>query len=538
MMQLRNYQETALTQLNGWWADHDGNPCIMLPTGAGKSIVIAAFCQRSIALWPKTRIAIICSQKELVEQDAAKIKALWPDAPMGVVCAATGRKEFGRQVTVASILSIFRRQQSELGIIDLIVVDEAHLINHKDQGSYRSFIDRQKEVNPNLRVIGLTATPYRLGHGYITDGDALFQAPLINPASILDLQRQGYLAMLKSKSTVKKIDTDGVAIRGGEYVEHELMVKVDDQLTSEQVISETLEKASDRKHWLIFCCGVEHAQHVRDILCENGVSCACVTGETPKKERETLLEDFKNGKIRALTNANVLTTGFDFPGIDLIVMMRPTMSPGLYMQMAGRGLRPCEGKADCLVLDFAGNVSMHGPITDVVPPKSKGNRRTGVAPSKICPQCDEIIAASAMTCPECGYVFPKEVMKWSLHDDDIMGMEPQELEVEEWQWNQATSRSGVPMLVCRFYPVNLAAPVMAKFYCLWHESYAGSKALHALYETARHAGADIGVCNTPEEVCNTLTRSTPPETITYKRQGKFYNVLDQKWRKIHEIPRT
>lgn len=529
-MKLRDYQETALTQLNGWWADHSGNPCIVLPTGAGKSIIIAAFCQRALASWPKTRIMIICSQKELVEQDAAKILALWPDAPLGVACAATRRKEFGQQITVASILSIFKRQQSEIGTLDLIIVDEAHLISHKDQGAYRTFINAQKEINPKLRVIGLTATPFRLGHGYITDGDALFQAPLINPVSIIDLQSKGYLAMLKSKITKKRLDTEGVAVRGGEYVERELALKVDDHLTSAQVIDETIAKAGDRKHWLIFCCGIEHAEHVCKILNDAGIRSACVTGNTSKKQREEILLSFRKGNIIALTNANVLTTGFDFPGIDLIVMMRPTMSPGLYIQMAGRGLRPCEGKTDCLVLDFAGNVAMHGPITDVAPPRHKGNR-TGVAPSKICPNCDEIIAASALTCPECGYVFPREAQKFALHDDDIMGNVPTELPIESWTWSCVTSRSaGVPMLVCRFYPENLAAPVMSKFYCVWHEGYAGELGYRSLLDTARHAGIDATAYDTPEELCKALTQAEPPETIQYKRQGKYYNVLAQKWR--------
>ncbi len=528
MITLRDYQEETLCMLDSWWAQHDGNPCIVAPTGSGKSILIAAFCQRTLALWPETRIMIICSQKELVEQDADKLLAIWPEAPLGVCCAATGRRELGRRITIGSILSVFRRDEAETGVMDLIIVDEAHLISHRDEGSYRTLIDRQKAANPKLRVIGLTATPYRLGHGYITDGDALFSAPLIQPAGILELQRKGYLSPLSSKTTKARLSTEGVAVRGGEYVERELQAKVDDRLTSEQVVSETISRAGDRKHWLVFCCGVEHAMHVRDILISEGVDAGCVTGKTGKAEREDILARFKAGEITALTNANVLTTGFDFPGIDLIVMMRPTMSPGLYVQMAGRGLRTAQGKKDCLVLDFAGNVQQHGPITAVNPPRRKGQRQ-GVAPAKICPQCDEIIPASALVCPECGFAFPRNAQTFGLHDDDIMGLSPMEMQVSSWQWTMATARNGRRMLACRFYSASLSRQPLTRFYCLWHDGLAAQLALESLCRVAGHAGVDLSEHATPEDLCEAFDGARPPARIQYRRSGKYYDVINQIW---------
>jgi DNA repair protein RadD len=122
--------------------------------------------------------------------------------------------------------------------------------------------------------------------------------------------------------------------------------------------------AGERKAWLVFCTGVKHAEHVAEVLRQHGVATECVLGETPKKERERIIADFKAGRIRALTNANVLTTGFDYPDIDLIAMLRPTMSASLYVQMAGRGMRVKSHTDHCLVLDFAGVVEAHGPITN------------------------------------------------------------------------------------------------------------------------------------------------------------------------------
>jgi DNA repair protein RadD len=236
------------------------------------------------------------------------------------------------------------------------------LVNHKDEGGYRKLLGELKAINPHLRDIGLTATPYRLGHGLITDKPALFD-DLIEPVSIEELVFKGYLATLRSKITKAKLDTTGVHKRGGEFIESELQAAVDTDDKNQAVVQEVVALAGERKAWLVFCTGVKHAQHVAEVLRQHGVAAECVTGETPKKERERIIEISLAGRLRALTNANVLTTGFDYPDIDLIAMLRPTMSASLYVQMAGRGMRVKSHTDHCLVLDFAGVVEAHGPIT-------------------------------------------------------------------------------------------------------------------------------------------------------------------------------
>src|SRR5690606_25397124 len=144
-----------------------------------------------------------------------------------------------------------------------------------------------------------------------------------------------------------------------------------DAITAE-AISEIIDRAEDRRHWLLFCSGVAHAQHCADELNARGIPAACLDGTASKGERERILSDFTTGKLKALTNCDILTTGFDFPGIDLIAFLRPTMSPALYVQMAGRGMRLKPHTDHCLVLDFAGNVERHGPIVNVEPPKPAG----------------------------------------------------------------------------------------------------------------------------------------------------------------------
>ena len=207
---------------------------------------------------------------------------------------------------------------------DLCIIDECHLVSHKNEGGYRTLLAELLLINPAMRVIGLTATPFRLGHGLITDKPALFDA-LIEPVSIEELIFKGHLATLRSKVTRAKLDTSGVHKRGGEFIESELQAAVDNDDLNSAVVREVIAQAGGRKAWLFFCAGVDHARHVAEVLNDYGVVADCVTGETPKKERARMLADFKAGKIRALTNANVLTTGFDYPDIDLIAMMRPTM---------------------------------------------------------------------------------------------------------------------------------------------------------------------------------------------------------------------
>lgn len=330
-MKLRQYQRDSINELYDWMRSHEGHPCMVLPTGAGKSIIIAELCRDALQQWPETRILMLTHQKELIEQNAEKLRAMWPGAPLGIYSASVGRKELDEPITFAGIQSV-RTKAGQIGHIDLVIIDECHLVSHKDEGSYRHFIRELTAINEHIRVIGLTATPWRLGHGLITDRPAIF-TDLIEPVSIEQLVYQKYLSPLRSKMTNVKYDLTGVGKRGGEFVESELALAVNTVKYNTQIAAEIAEIGKDRRSWLLFCSGVEHAIQMADQLNSIGIPAAYVTGETPKKKREELLADFKAGKIRAMTNANVLTTGFDAPNIDLIAMLRPTMSPSLYVQM-------------------------------------------------------------------------------------------------------------------------------------------------------------------------------------------------------------
>jgi len=522
---LRPYQQRAIDQLYDWMREREGNPCLVLPTGAGKSHIVAALCKDAVQNWPETRILMLTHVGELISQNAAKMREHWPGAPMGIYSASLRRKCLEEPITFAGIQSV-RNKADKIGHIDLVIIDECHLVSHKDEGGYRTLLTALAAINPALRVIGLTATPYRLGHGLITDAPALFHG-LIEPVSIEELVFKGHLSTLRSKATKTKLDVSGVHKRGGEYIESELQSAVDTDLNNEQVVSEVIDLAGDRKAWLFFCAGVKHAQHIAETLNAHGIPAGCVTGATGLKERADLIDAFKRGELRALTNANVLTTGFDYPGIDLIVMLRPTMSASLYVQMAGRGLRVAPGKDDCRVLDFAGVVAQHGPITAVQPPKRKGEGG-GEVPMKVCENCDELVHISVMVCPACGTPFPAPEGKgFTLHNDDIMGIEGDTLAVTSWNWREHTSRtSGKDMLAVTYYGALSDAPV-TEYLTVLHEGYAGDKALRLLNTMATNAGVCLGASLV--ETAEAMNEGKPPREIEFRKDGKFHRIIKREW---------
>lgn len=419
---LRTYQQEAIDALYGYFSEHTGNPLVVLPTGAGKSLVIAEFVRTLFEAWPDQRVIMLTHVKELIEQNLEKILNVWPEAPVGVYSAGLGRRDTDHKIIFAGIQSVYMKSR-KLGAFDLIIVDEAHLINHRSGGRYAHFLAEQREMNDRVKVIGLTATPFRTDHGDITKSrdkkdkreDTIFNAVAYDKP-LLELIEEGYLSTLVPKNTEAKIDLTGVKVRGGEFVEKDLQAATDNEELTSAAAREILMYGQDRKSWLIFCTGVDHAYHVRDALRKCGVDTETITGHTPKTERARIIEDYRSGKIRALTNANVLTTGFDAPQTDLIAFLRATYSPGLYLQMAGRGTRLSPGKKNCLVLDFASNVLRHGPV-DMITAWNPVKSRPQEAPTKTCPECKTILPIAVMTCPECGYQFePDEDEKSKLED--------------------------------------------------------------------------------------------------------------------------
>jgi DNA repair protein RadD len=405
MIELRPYQSAAIEAIYAYFAENAGNPLIVLPTGTGKGLCLASFTSRAIADWPDTRILIVTHVKELIAQNHAEMLRLWPDAPAGIYSAGLNKRDLHAQILFAGIQSIHKRAY-DIQRCDLVLIDECHLCPRTSDTMYRRFLGDLATINPHLKVIGFTATPYRLDSGLLHEGDGALFTDIAYEAGVAEMIAQGYLCEVVPKRTATQLDTTGVGSRGGEFIAGQLEAAVDIAEVTASAVDEIVNHGADRGSWLVFCSGVRHAEHVRDRIQGRGYACEAILGETPSAERDRVIAAFKRGEIRCLTNANVLTTGFNAPGVDLIAMLRPTKSVGLYVQMIGRGTRLANGKDNCLVLDFAGNVERHGPIDRIDGRKRKKDDEEGTAPVKTCPDCQTIVHASTRLCPGCGYEFP------------------------------------------------------------------------------------------------------------------------------------
>jgi DNA repair protein RadD len=402
MMTLRDYQHAAVEAVYDHLRTRDDNPCVVIPTAGGKTPVIATICRDAVGRWGG-RVLVLAHVKELLGQTADKLRAVCPEVPFGVYSAGLKRKDRTEPVIVAGIQSVWKRA-CDFDPFDLVVVDEAHLIPPEGDGMYRQFLDDARTVNPNLRVIGCTATPYRLKSGSICTPEGILNH-VCYEVGVRELIVRGYLCPLVSKAGQTRFDTSGLHARGGEFVADEVEDLMNQEALVRAACAEIAEATRARNACLIFAAGVRHGRHVAEVLRgEHGIACGFVSGDTPAEERDATLARFKSGELKYLCNVNVLTTGFDAPHIDCVALLRPTLSPGLYYQMVGRGFRLHPSKANCLVLDFGGNVLRHGPVDQVrVKERALG---VGEAPAKECPECRALIAAGYAVCPECGYEFP------------------------------------------------------------------------------------------------------------------------------------
>lgn len=421
MFQARWYQTEAEQSIHNYFAKHSGNPVIALPTGTGKSVVIGNFIKNVLTQWPNQRMMMLTHVKELIEQNGEKLVQMWPQAPMGFYSAGLNSRDMMLPIIFGGVQSVApaikRSMESELhlpphmrhfGWRDLVIVDECHLISENDETYYQYVINELKQINPNLKVIGLSATPYRMKSGPITENGIFTDIcyDLTDYKSFNRLVAEGFLAPLVGKPTMTDIDLSEVNIRGGEFVQKDLEKVVDSDEVVLSAVRETMYYGKDRKAWLIFATGIENTEHVANVYQSFGLDILPVHSKRTNAQNDEVIRAFKAGEILGIVNGKKLTTGFDHPPIDLISDKNPTNSPGLHVQKMGRGTRPAPGKTNCLYLDFGKNVARLGPINDPVVPGKKGKGKgSGEAPVKICPNCGVYNHTSVRHCEMCQYEF-------------------------------------------------------------------------------------------------------------------------------------
>lgn len=475
----RDYQVEAVGSVYTYFQNNYGNPVIAMPTGTGKSVVIAMLLQSMFHYYPTTRVMVLTHVKELIQQNYEKLMTLWPAAPAGVYSAGLNRKEANRRITFAGIGSVAKKAHL-FGHIDIVLIDEAHMVSPSEETTYHKFLAELKVQNPLLKVIGFTATPWRLGSGPITE-DGIFTDVCFDITGLHAFNRliaEEFLCPLVPRSTKLLLDTEGVHMRGGEFIASELQGAVDKEEITHAALKEALELAHDRNHWLVFASGVDHACNIADMLNDMGVPAISIHSKMGNAERDQAILDFKAGKYRVAVNNNVLTTGFDFPAIDCIVVLRPTASTVLWVQMLGRGTRPSPGKENTLVLDFARNTKRLGPINDPVVPRKKGSKG-GEAPVKECDHCGTYNHASVTHCcnPLCGMEFTFKVKITASAEDSelIRGDAPV---VEMFRVDHITyskhEKIGRPAMMKVTYYCGLRA--FSEYICIQHEGFAQRKA--------------------------------------------------------------
>jgi DNA repair protein RadD len=484
-MQLRDYQADAIESAYQFLRNRPGeNPCIVIPTGGGKTPILSTICHDAVSKWGG-RVLVLSHVKELVEQSAATLRKWYKGLDVGVYSAGVGSRDKRNAIIVASIQSIYSKGLDIAGSdpFDLVLIDEAHRIPTDGDGQYQQLLADLSVANPKMRVIGLTATPYRMKGGYVCSADH-FLNDICYEVSVRELIAKGYLSRLTSKGSECDADLSSVSIQRGEYSAGEMEAAFDAIVDS--AVAEIVTHAKDRKSVLVFCAGVDHAERVTELLRQSvgGEGVDCLYGSTNKHDRERIVNSFKSGATKYLCNVNVLTEGFDATRVDMVVLLRATLSPGLYYQMVGRGLRLHEGKENCIVLDFGSNVATHGPIDAI---KVRGNKSegTGEKPTRTCPECKEIVPINYSNCSACGFAFPGPEQKprhepkasnAAILSEDVPVKHYMVTEVFYAVHHKKDWTDGQPRTLRVDY-FDGPTKVASEWICLEHDGYAKGKAL-------------------------------------------------------------
>ncbi|MDH2423493.1 DEAD/DEAH box helicase [Cobetia amphilecti] len=581
MFELRPYQQEAVRRTVEHFRRSDEAAVIVLPTGSGKSLVIA-----ELARIARGRVLVLAHVRELVEQNHAKYESYGKDAD--IFSAGLKRKQASRQVVFGSVQSVVRNldaftpaeptTEGQAAPFTLLVIDECHRVSLEKDASYRKVINHLREHNPRLKVLGLTATPYRLGQGFIFhrhyhgmvrgDDDCFFRDCVFEQPLRL-MVRQGFLSEPRRVDVaVARYDFSQLAPGiGGSFQEAELNEVVQGSRATPGIVLDIVAQARERRGVMVFCSTVEHAEEVTALLPDG--EAALITGETPGEERERLINAFKAQQLKYLVNVAVLTTGFDAPHVDLIAILRPTESVSLYQQIVGRGLRLSPGKTDCLILDYAGNPwDLYAP--EVATPKPAGDteivqvecpvcgnanlfwgrkdgelvvehfgrRCQGLVESpegegrplvqcdfryraKACPQCGEANDIAARHCHACQarLVDPDDKLRDALKLRDA-----RVLRVSGWQLEETRNGRGLPRLKVTYYDED--GTDLSEWFALETSAQRHAFRLSFLARHLRAPGSDWA----PKDIAEVLAgeeRLKAPDFVIGRKSGRYWQIRDK-----------
>jgi len=503
-MQLRPYQAQAVLALLDAVADGQ-HPVCDLPTGSGKSLVIAELC-RSLP----GRILVATHRKELLSQNNSQLaRLLGTDDDLGIYSAGLNTRTTDTRVVFGGVQSIYTKMDvlQVAGPFKAVIVDEAHLVPQRTIDSmYATVFD----ACPTAQRIGLSATPYRLDNGPIWGTPESWFTHCPVQITVAELTAQGFLAPLVGVRAAADIDLSKVRTRQGDYVQSDLAQIMAEEQRVKEAVSELIVLATQRQTWLAFCVDITHTVMVTQALQDVGVDARMVTGSTPAEERAALIDGLRRQEYRCLVNCQVATTGFDIPDIDCIVLLRPTQSKSLLVQMLGRGTRLKSHAADCLILDYADTLRHHLPL-DAMPDYTDS--------PKIAAQEEEKRQASAA----------REKERAAKHRGTALGDDALDTTPETWAvaWmgfrvTPSKKQPGKSLLQVSYYCPDRPIPWVSTWLCI---EYAGWPRLQAESWFQRREAQCPILASQAETLAKRLSASIRPARILVERQGKFPRVL-------------
>jgi len=507
----RQYQIDASDAVFKYLDKHSqGHPLVALPTGAGKTAVMAKIVARIFKREPLAKIVVVSHDSRILEQNAAGLEGIHP---VHINSASLMRREVGR-LTVAGIQSVYK--SNEFSDFTHVIIDEAHTIPQAENSMYRQFFD---SIGAHTRI-GLTATPYRTGQGYIIGEDHMFDKIVIDltfGAKFTKLVKDGYLCNLTINSTHIKLETEGIHSQGGDFNIKEMSTKFNRMSITKAALNEMVEKGKGRKKWLIFAIDIDHAESIVDVLNSMGVFAMPVHSRN-EFDNDRIINLYRRNMLHCIVNVGMLTTGFDAPDIDLIGLLRPTQSAGLHVQMIGRGLRIADGKDDCLVLDYAGNTERLGPINRIKPYVKGKGKATGEPITKTCEVCDTIVAPNVKICPKCGTEFKfKQLIGSSSADMEVIADSALKwFRIDSMDFKLHNKRGGISSIKVTY---QCGLKIFNEWICANHKGYAGNRAKHWLTERKVVHNGDLRM------TISLLEQAIVPKRIQVKTDSKYPEVL-------------
>ncbi len=526
---LRPYQRLAVNAAVA--ALKAGNAALLsLPTGSGKSRIAGDAARRAHIAGMRT--LILAPSRELVQQDAAAVTFVTGNTVTpSLACAGLGPVDVGGAVVVGTPQTLARRIE-QLGHIDMLVIDEAHRLGREASGQIYKILTELRRRNPKLMLLGLTATPFQLDSGRLTEGDDRLFSEVTLEAKYLDLVADGYLSPLVGpRDAIERLDVAGLRIVGGDYAASDL-ARFDRGELNDRIADQIVAHGVDRKSWLVFAVSIDHAEHLAAALTDRGIDARLLTGRTPSTERKDLVADYKAGRVRCLVGCDVFSTGFDAPAVDMIAIVRPTCSPVWHVQSSGRGTRLASGKNNCLVLDFAGNFSRLGPI-DAPHIRAKGERaRAGDdAPlTKTCPSCNSIIDVGSTTCPICDAELgpkPRNTDKLSTlaAGHAVITGAAQVLPVRGVAYTLHFKLGRPASLQIRYQVDGFRFRTVSEWLCAWHPGIAGQQARQEWRRRLRQGASHQIPGDAAEAAAVAPMRLQQPPHVRITRQGEFVHAV-------------